>query len=266
MTGRICTCFHPITVIIKLMAWKFPRLSRINSSREYLLDFARQAASSIPRGAAVLDAGAGKSPYKNLFVEARYESADFCQVDQKTYGDITYVCDLTHIPVPDGKYDLVLLTQVLEHVPEPTLVLQEIYRILKPGGALWLSAPLFFEEHDIPFDFYRYTQYGLKHLLNTSGFNIENLTWLEGYYGTLSHQLINAYRALPLRPRDYGGGIWGICASLVAFLIKPTFAGLSMFYAILDVHHKYTAKGQCKNYAVVARKLSSNLDRTARDG
>ena len=248
------------------MAWKFPRLSRPNSSRKYLLDFARQAASSIPPGAAVLDAGAGKSPYKHLFVEARYESADFCQVDQKTYGDITYVCDLSHIPVPDGNYDLVLLTQVLEHVPEPRLVLQEINRVLKPGGVLWLSAPLYFEEHDIPFDFYRYTQYGLKHQLDTAGFNIERLTWLEGYYGTLSHQLINAYRALPLRPRDYGGGIGGIFASVAAFLLKPAFAFFSLFYAILDVRHKYTARGQCKNYTVVARKPAPSPNRTELDG
>jgi SAM-dependent methyltransferase len=245
------------------MAWKLPRISRINSSREYLFDFARQAAASIPKGAAVLDAGAGKSPYKSLFQEAHYESTDFCQVEQKIYGEITYVCELTHIPVPDFYYDLVLLTQVLEHVPEPNLVLKEIHRILRPGGALWLSAPLYFEEHDIPFDFYRYTQYGLKHLLSTAGFTIEKLTWLEGYYGTLSHQLINAYRALPLKPRDYGGGAWGVLASMAACLLKPAFAVFSLLYANLDLRHKFTAKGQCKNYAVVARKLSSALDRTA---
>jgi ubiquinone/menaquinone biosynthesis C-methylase UbiE len=247
------------------MVWKFPRFHRINSSRQYLLEFVKQAASSIPKGAAVLDAGAGKGPYKNLFAEALYESADFCQVDQKTYGDITYVCDLAQIPVPDSKYDLVLLTQVLEHVPEPRLVLQEIHRVLKPGGALWLSAPLFFEEHDIPYDFYRFTQYGLTHLLNTTGFNIEKLAWLEGYYGTLSHQLINAYRALPLRPRDYGGGVWGILASMAAVLLKPIFAGFSMLYSLLDVRHKYTAQGLCKNYAVIAIKPSNKLDRSADD-
>ena len=230
------------------------RINHLNSSRVYLLDFARRAAASIPPGAAVLDAGAGKTPYKSLFEHAHYESADFCQVDDKAYGEITYVCDLAHIPVTDNKYDLVLLTQVLEHVPEPRPVLQELYRIIKPGGALWLTAPLYYEEHDIPYDFYRYTQYGLSHLMNTTGFKIEELTWLEGYYGTLSHQLINAYRALPLKPREYGGGIGGILASMTAVLLRPTFAGLSMFYSRLDVRHKYTAKGQCKNYTVVAKK------------
>jgi SAM-dependent methyltransferase len=175
-------------------------------------------------------------------------------VDQKSYGDITYVCDLTQIPAPDSHYDLVLCTQVLEHVPEPKPVLQELFRVLKPGGAIWLTAPLFYEEHDIPFDFYRYTQYGLRHLLQTSGFTVEKLTWLEGYYGTLSHQLINAYRALPLRPRDYGGGAWGILGCLAGLVLKPALAGISMLYGLLDLHYKYTARGLCKNYAVVATK------------
>lgn len=235
-------------------------IHRTNSSRAYLLEFARQAAASVPPGAAVLDAGAGRTPYKSLFAHARYESADFCQIDQMPYGDITYVCDLAHIPVPDAKYDLVLLTQVLEHVPEPRSVLQELFRVLKPGGALWLSAPLFFEEHDTPFDFYRYTQYGLRHLLQTTGFTIQKLTWLEGYYGTLSHQLINAYRALSLRPRDYGSGVWGVLGPLAAIVLKPTLAGISLLYGQLDLHHKFTARGMCKNYTVVATKPAGHIN------
>jgi SAM-dependent methyltransferase len=235
-------------------------IQRPNSSRSYLLEFARQAAASIPPGAAVLDAGAGKTPYKRLFSHARYESADFCQVDQKSYGEITYVCDLARIPVPDDQYDLVLLTQVLEHVPEPKPVLQELFRVLKPGGAIWLTAPLFFEEHDIPFDFYRYTQYGLKHLLQASGFTVEKLTWLEGYYGALSHQLITAYRALPLRPGDYGGGAWGLLGTLAALVLKPALAVISLLYGRLDLHYKYTARGLCKNYAVVAIKPAASED------
>jgi SAM-dependent methyltransferase len=247
------------------MPLKIPRITRVNSSRYYLLEFVKQAAASIPKGAAVLDAGAGKTPYKRLFANALYESADFCQIDQKAYGEITYVCDLTHIPVPDGRYDLVLLTQVLEHVPEPRLVLQEIHRILKPGGALWLTAPLYFEEHEVPYDFYRYTQFGLAYLLNAAGFEIERLAWLEGYYGTLSHQLINAFRAIPLNPQKYGGGIGGIFASLSAILLKPVFAALSMFYALLDKRHKYTSGGQPKNYAVVAVTRANNMPREHHD-
>ncbi len=227
---------------------------RVNTSRSYLLDFVKEAASSIPQGATVLDAGAGRMPYKSLFAHTRYESTDFCQIDDYHYKDITYVCDLTDIPVPDNRYDLVLLTQVLEHLPEPKLVLTELHRILKPGGSLWLTTPLFYEEHDIPYDYYRYTQYGLRHLLSTTGFDVQSLTWLEGYYGTLSQQLANAYRSLPLNPREYATGVWRFIGPLAAVVLKPAFAGLSLLYAKLDLHNKFTSKGLCKNYAVVAIK------------
>ena len=76
-----------------------------------------------------------------------------------------HVCDLSQIPVESGKYDLVLMTQVLEHLPEPAKVLRELYRVLKPGGTLWLSTPFYYEEHEVPYDFYRYSQYGLRHFL-----------------------------------------------------------------------------------------------------
>ena len=52
------------------------------------------------------------------------------------------LCDLADIPVEDARFDHVLLTQVLEHLPEPATVLGELHRVLRPGGTLWLTAPL----------------------------------------------------------------------------------------------------------------------------
>src|SRR5688572_18395426 len=124
---------------------------RFWSHRVYLEQFVRGAAASIPTGARVLDAGAGECMYRPLFAHADYESADFAQNDHKRYGEITYVCDLRTIPVEDSRYNMVLCTQVLEHVPDPGAVLNELYRVLKPGGRLWLSAPLYYPEHDAPF-------------------------------------------------------------------------------------------------------------------
>jgi SAM-dependent methyltransferase len=225
----------------------------INSSRYYLDGFAREAASSVFRGALVLDAGAGNSPYKRHFSHTRYESADFCQVD-KEYGEITYVCDLTTIPVEDNRFDLVLCSQVLEHIPEPEKVLKELFRVLKPGGTLWLTAPLFYEEHETPYDFYRYTQYGLKYLLKETGFSVTRIGWLEGYYGTLAYQLGKAAKALPIHPNQYGGGIIGVASVIIMLLLKPLFAILSMLFSRLDLRKKYVLAGQCKNYEIIATK------------
>ncbi len=95
----------------------------------------------------MLDAGAGEGPYRNHFTHTQYEAADFEQVPDKEYSGNQHVCDLTSIPVEDDRYDLVFLSQVLEHLPQPALVLSEPHRVLKPGGRVWASAPLFYEEH-----------------------------------------------------------------------------------------------------------------------
>ncbi|RPI31273.1 MAG: class I SAM-dependent methyltransferase, partial [Chloroflexota bacterium] len=170
------------------------------------------------------------------------------------YGLITYVTDLARIPVEAEKYDLILCTQVLEHVPDPRTVLKEFYRVLKEGGALWVSAPLFYTEHQVPYDFYRYTQYGFKHLLEEAGFQIERVERLEGYYGTLAYEMDMAARVLPVSAKQYGGGPVGLLAGLAAAALKPVFFLLSLLYSRLDLRYKNVSAGHCKNYAAVARK------------
>lgn len=93
-----------------------------NSSRVWLSRENASFAASVPPGSLVLDAGAGDQPYRNLLSHCNYEAADFEKVD-KPYGKSTYVCDLSAIPVEDGRYDAVLFNQVMEHVPEPARVL-----------------------------------------------------------------------------------------------------------------------------------------------
>lgn len=232
----------------------------LNSSRVYLDAFAARAAASVPEGSHVLDAGAGSGPYRKHFTahDHHYESADFGEVD-KAYGDLTYRCRLDDIPVEDARYDLVLLSQVLEHLPDPGAVLRELRRVLKPGGALWLSAPLYYEEHEQPYDFYRYTQFGFRHLLESNGFAVEELDWLEGYAGTVSYQLRRAARNLPHRPRDYGGGGLGLATATLVAAAKPAMYGLALLLASADVRAKWTRSGHCKNYCVVARRTEAPL-------
>ena len=225
----------------------------LNSSRVHLDGFVSEAANSLTENSVMLDAGAGDSLYRKYFEHTTYESADFCQVD-KYYGHINYVCELTDIPVDDDRYDMVLCTQVLEHLPEPKKVLREFNRVLRPGARLWLTAPLFYEEHETPYDFYRYTRYGFTYLLESANFEIERLEWLEGYFGTFAYQLEVAAKTLPLHPRDYGGGIKGLLACSLVAPLKPLFFIMSLLFARFDIINKYTNGGQCKNYAIVARK------------
>jgi len=181
----------------------FSKLWNFNSSRFRLEKEMRIFANRVQKGALVLDAGSGEAPYKNLFLHARYESADFCKVD-KRYEPSTYICDLADIPVENCRYDFVIFNQVMEHLPEPSKVLLELHRVLKEGGCMFASAPFFFEEHEQPYDFFRYTQFAWRKILTEAGFEIEKLDWLEGYYGTLGYQFsmmsrLPKWKFLPFR-------------------------------------------------------------------
>lgn len=226
------------------------RALSFNSSRHRLWQENAAFAATIPAGTAVLDAGAGRSPYRDLFRHTRYETADFQKVE-KTAASSTYVCDLTRIPVEDGRFDYVIFNQVMEHLPEPLQVLTELRRVLRIGGRMIYTGPLFFEEHEQPYDFYRYTQYGLRHLFSGAGLEIERLDWLEGYFGTAGYQLNGMARNLPWNPAQ---GVAGVLMLPLMAVLKGIFAASSILFHRLETHVKWTSSGYPKNYVVISVK------------
>lgn len=144
--------------------------------------FVEQWASKLPSHSKILDVGAGPCRFRRLFSHCDYKTQDFCQHTGNSegpmadkglwhYGKIDYVSDATDIPVSDGYFDAVLCTEVIEHVPEPIKVIQEISRILKPGGQVLLTAPLGSGLHQEPFHFYGgYTKYWYEYFLKLYGF------------------------------------------------------------------------------------------------
>jgi SAM-dependent methyltransferase len=235
------------------MYHRFVRKWLTNSSRVHLFRHNKAFALDVTDDMFVLDAGAGTAPYRSLFEHAHYETADFEKVE-KAYTPSTYVCDLASIPVEDGRFDRVVFNQVLEHLPDPLSVLRELHRTLKPGGKLLCTCPFFYEEHEQPFDFYRYTQFAHKHLFEQSKFEIEKIEWMEGYLGTVGYKLECIYRFLPVDPRKLGPGLSGWLASPFAFVVK--FGALVMagvFYR-LDCRQRLITTGFPKNYLIIARK------------
>jgi SAM-dependent methyltransferase len=123
----------------------------------------REEAQRLPQGTRILlDVGGRGRPYALLF-EGRIEH--HYVLDVATGASVDLVGDARSLPLADGSVDVVLCTQVIEHIPEPGLVVQEIHRILRRGGRLLLSVPSIFPQHGSPGDYWRYMPQGLEWLL-----------------------------------------------------------------------------------------------------
>lgn len=224
-----------------------------NSSRTWLARENESFASTISDNSVVLDAGAGNQPYRRYFEHCIYEAADFEKVD-KPYAKSTYVCDLAAIPVESGRFDAVMFNQVMEHLSDPSAVLAELLRVLKPGGRMICTAPLFYEEHEKPYDYYRYTQFGWQYLMKKAGFEIVRIDWMEGYFGTVAYQLETARRYLPAGPSKIAPGLLGWFSFPVVLAARTIFYFLAHLFYRIDEAKKYTEQGFPKNYVVIVRK------------
>ncbi|MBI3255355.1 MAG: methyltransferase domain-containing protein [Candidatus Andersenbacteria bacterium] len=148
----------------------------------------------------LLDAGAGKLSYRHLVKPYchEYKSMDF----HPTHPELDYLADIQLMPVGDASFDTVLSAEVLEHVPDPEKALREMYRVLKPGGKLVMSIPHLMYLHNEPHDFYRYTKYGLRILLERVGFVIEYLEPSGGIFsffqGIIATTLIGLTYNIPI--------------------------------------------------------------------
>ena len=115
----------------------------------------------------VLDVGCGNKPYADLFNDCTYIGANYSTID----ADPDIVADAMQLPIAAQTVDLVFCSQVIEHVPRPWKLVEECFRVLRPGGWLVLSAPFYWPLHEEPHDYFRFTRYGLKYLVLSAGFS-----------------------------------------------------------------------------------------------
>jgi SAM-dependent methyltransferase len=143
-------------------------------------------------GDSVLDLGCGSKPYRKLFTHSNYTGMELDTEQNRAAGHAEFFYDGNSFPFNDAGYDNVLCNQVLEHVFNPDEFLAEIFRVLKPGGQLLLTVPFVWDEHEQPFDFARYSSFGLRHLLKRAGFEVKELRKSNQDLSTI-FQLFNAY-------------------------------------------------------------------------
>lgn len=140
----------------------------------------------------LLDVGCGTKPYQSLFDVDEYVGLDIESENSRKRAIADYFYDGISFPFPDEKFDAVLCNQVLEHVFNPDQFLGEINRVMKPSAKMVLTVPFVWDEHEQPYDYARYSSFGLKALFERNGFRVLQHEKLGADVSTL-FQLINAY-------------------------------------------------------------------------
>jgi SAM-dependent methyltransferase len=196
-------------------------------------------ARSLPGNARVLDAGAGEARHAPLFGNQRYVAVDLAVGDTAwNYSHLHAVSDLCALPFRDGSFDAAINVVTLEHIRDPARALGEIGRTLKPGGRVFLAIPQDWEVHQAPHDYFRYTRYGIEHLLRQAGLEVLRIEAAGGYFRLLSRRLLNGIQFFK------GGWRWLLFIPAAACLGPP--AVLAPLLEPLDANKNFTLGYLCE--------------------
>jgi len=191
----------------------------------------------------MLDIGCGIKPYQEM--AAPYVTEHIGVDHEGTSHDksnIDLIGSAYQIPSEDNSVDCILCTDVLEHLEEPEKAIAESMRVLKDGGYVIYTVPLFWHVHEAPRDFYRYTEFGLRYLFEKNGFDIIEINALTGFVVTFSQALV--YVLYRLRRGGWVNPLW--------WIIPPVGHIIQAFAYVInkvDPTKDFTAE-----YLLVARK------------
>jgi len=212
----------------------------------------RSASRLIPRlSGRVLDVGAGVQPFRR-YLRPDHEYVAM-EVAASRSGQVTG--DARHMPFASEVFDGIICTEVIEHVDDPALALREIGRICRPGARLYLSAPMTWGLHYEPYDYFRYTRYGLESLLRRCGFQVEETVRIGGLFTMVLARLLDAGITLLYRmafPLKYLMGS-SRRVTFVSAVVFPAVILLDSLATLLDAVFPGTDR-DCLAWAVLARK------------
>lgn len=197
----------------------------------------------------VIDLGAGPSQFGDL----THQFTNLIEVDIQPYQTTNVVADLTQtFPFRDAICDLIIISNTLEHISNPTLFLNECFRILRPGGAIIGTIPFLMRIHQKPYDYNRFTHYMLEKLLQQTGFQrieIKSLGEARDVYQTMQyhffcHLISSRFSANP--PLHH-------CLKTIARCLwklhQFSFWLFSPFYQLAEATPDYT-----QGYSIIAHK------------
>lgn len=158
-------------------------------------------AAQTPANAHILDVGCGIKPYRSLFQSQHYTGIDIAgggHHDEAKTADALY--DGLTIPYPDHSFDTLLCTQVLEHAHDPEQLVTECARVLRPGSRAFFSMPFTYPEHEVPYDFRRFTRFEHERLFKKNGFTKVVIAQTTGFAGTFAQLLVIwLFESIPFR-------------------------------------------------------------------
>lgn len=229
--------------------WRFGLVRNIERHNFIFKQIHLRRIESLPFSGRVVDLGCGEAPYRSKIVA---KGCDFVGLDwPMTYHDpdvINVWADLERgIPLNQDCCHWACAFQVLEHLKEPGAFLAECFRILQPKGSLVISVPFLWHEHEAPHDYFRYTQYGLRYIIEKAGFEVVSIEAETGFWqtwcGSFNYYTLrwrNRFTKLPLYV------LWWI---------------LQIASQVLDRYSKAQGAGMNSHYFVIARKpLSSSSE------
>lgn len=229
------------------------RLSGMSISRNrrdfivlhFLFRDLKEAAGSAAKGR-LLDIGCGNKPYEGLF-QGLISDYKGCDVVQSSLGKVDVLCEATDLKFESGSFDTVFSTQVIEHVSDPFKMLSEANRVLVMNGSLIISAPFCWELHEEPYDFYRYSKYALKTMLENAGFQVVSIVPNGGKWAAIIQLWINMIYSTFTSKKWYVRILKGIFINLHLTALINTMA--------IKLDRKYFSDLLTLNYVVVAQKV-----------
>lgn len=138
----------------------------------------------IDRSSVLLDLGVGNAPFRDLTDSFAVRIA----ADFSPHPNVNVVCNLLNpLPFQDNTFDVVIASNVLEHIPDARTVLLEARRVLRPGGRFVATIPFLMRMHQRPYDFHRYTDLMLMRMFQEAGFHQSSIKPLGTSFDVYQH-------------------------------------------------------------------------------
>ena len=226
----------------------------LNQNEETRGEWLLNTISSLPNGLRILDAGAGELRNKDLCNHLEYVSQDICEYEGN--GDnkglqtgkwdttrIDIVCDITNIPEPNSSFDVILCSEVFEHLPDPLKALDEFSRLLKPNGKLILTAPFASLVHFAPYHYATgFSRYWYEYHLPIRHFKVDQIVSNGDWFSFLKQEMLR----LPSVAKRYGDWSWPLAY---------VFAGVGIVYFFIRGNkHKKSDDLACFGWHCIATK------------